>query len=163
MRTGYRKVIRALLLLLVFAAAFPFVYPMKDGKPLLTLDKLKLPAMPDIPVAEVSLPSMQEGAAAAPVTVYKWQDAEGSWHFSNEPPPAGVAYQTTELDPNANLIQGVKAAPSAPADNNEGHNGTDKELVFGYSPQKVGEMMEKTRQVKEALEQRQRAQQELME
>jgi len=163
MRTGYRKIIRALLLLLVFAAAFPFVYPMKDGKPLLSLDRIKLPAMPDITLPDVSLPSTQEESAAVPVIVYKWQDAEGSWHFSNEPPPPGVAYQTTELEPNANLIQGVKAAPSPSADRNGGHQGTDKELVFGYSPEKVGEMMEKTRQVKEALEQRQRAQQELIE
>ncbi|MCP5352406.1 MAG: DUF4124 domain-containing protein [Chromatiales bacterium] len=28
--------------------------------------------------------------------VYRWQDTDGEWHVSNEPPPAGAAFQVRE-------------------------------------------------------------------
>jgi hypothetical protein len=166
MRSGSRSVIRVLLLLLVFAGIFPFVYPLKDGKPLLSLDQLTMPKIPDVSLPNVSLPLSEDKPAATPVTVYKWQDAEGNWHFSNEPPPAGIPYESSEVDPNANLIQGVNSSPAATAEETQSKRNsdkTDKEVVFGYTPEKVGEMMEKTRNVKKALEQRQQAEQEMME
>jgi len=161
-----RTLIRILLLLLVFAGIFPFVYPMKDGKPMLSLDKLMMPKLPDISLPDVSLPREEKTPVGTPVTFYKWRDGSGNWHFSSEKPPAGVAYETSEVDPNANLIQGVSNAPAtaSPEATAEADNAphSDKEVVFGYTPEKVGEMMEKTRNVKKALEQRQQAEQQLM-
>lgn len=161
-----RTVIRVLLLLLLFAGVFPFVYPMKDGKPLLSLNSLTLPKMPDVSLPDISLSAEQEATPATPVTVYKWQDSSGNWHFSSEKPPAGVTYEASEVDPNANLIQGVAKAPATakpekPAETDSGVQ-SDKEIVFGYTPEKISEMMKKTRNVKKALEQRQQAEQALM-
>ncbi len=38
-------------------------------------------------------------------TVYKWQDAGGEWHFSNTPPPKGVASQVQTYRADTNVIQ----------------------------------------------------------
>lgn len=111
-----RKIIRTLLLLLLFAAIFPFVYPGKDGKPLLSWSELKMPTLhsfnlPQMP--DIALPGKEEPRAPhQPVKVYRWQGEDGGIQFSNEPPTPEVAFTVVEVNPDANLIQ----APSA--DNN---------------------------------------------
>jgi len=57
--------------------------------------------------------SMTEGlgnADSKTTTVYKWQDADGEWHFSNTPPPQGVASQMQTYRADTNIIQ----APQQP-------------------------------------------------
>ena len=52
--------------------------------------------------------SMTEGLGNAEnktTTVYKWQDADGEWHFSNTPPPQGVASQVQTYRADTNVIQ----------------------------------------------------------
>ncbi len=95
MKSSFRIVASSFLLLLVAAAALPFVLPLREGKPLLDWRKLTLPAPP--------LPTL--GAPdAGPVSVYRWQDAQGQWQFSNEPPPEGMSYELQIIDPDANLM-----------------------------------------------------------
>lgn len=51
--------------------------------------------------------------------VYKWQDKDGAWHFSNQPPPKGVASKVVTYRSDSNLTQAPKApaepAPTGPA------------------------------------------------
>jgi len=52
--------------------------------------------------------NMTEGlgdAESKTTTVYKWQDADGEWHFSNTPPPQGVASQVQTYRADTNVIQ----------------------------------------------------------
>ncbi len=155
MRSLSRKMLRMLLLLLVFAAVVPFVYPLKNGKPLLSLEQLRLPSLPELSLPELPLPSPNNAAGNGTVTAYKWRDAQGNWQFDSEP-PKDVAYETMELDPNTNLIQGMKAAPSPapaePAMTEKPRQPGDGEVEFGYTPEKIEAMMEKTRQVRDALD-----------
>ena len=156
MRSLYKKISRLLLLLLVFAAIVPFVYPMKNGKPLLSLDQFKLPSLPEMSLPDISLSSQEKTAETGTVTAYKWQDGQGNWFFGSEP-PQGIRYELMELDPNANLIQGLKAAPEpvtqAEASTTEmAAQPGNGEVVFGYTPEKIEAMMEKTRQVKDAMD-----------
>ncbi len=46
-------------------------------------------------------------------TVYKWQDAEGEWHFSNTPPPAGIRREVQTYRTDSNLIQAPQHAKTA--------------------------------------------------
>ncbi len=53
-------------------------------------------------------------------TVYKWVDANGVTQYTSEPPPAGQEFTSLNLDPNTNIVQGLKpktpeAAPEKPA------------------------------------------------
>ncbi len=52
------------------------------------------------------LPGMDENET----TVYKWQDDSGEWHFSNQPPPVGVASSVKTYRSDINITQ----APSPP-------------------------------------------------
>lgn len=45
-------------------------------------------------------------------SVYKWQDAEGGWHFSTTPPPAGIASEVQIYRNDSNVIQAPR--PTAP-------------------------------------------------
>ena len=37
-------------------------------------------------------------------TLYRWQDADGQWQVSDQPPPAGISYETRYYDPQTNVI-----------------------------------------------------------
>jgi hypothetical protein len=48
--------------------------------------------------------------------VYKWQDKNGAWHFSNQPPPEGVASKVVTYRSDTNVTQAPQAATeSTPA------------------------------------------------
>lgn len=155
MQRFYKNMIRTLLLLLVLGAVFPFVYPWSDGKPLLSLNDLTFPAAPDLSLPDIAL-SQNDKPASQPVVVYKWQDAEGGWQFGSKP-PQGVNYEVVELDPNTNLLPGVKPLPANPPTTTSEMEKQDSagpdngEPVIGYTPDKIEAMMEKTRQARDSL------------
>ena len=37
-------------------------------------------------------------------TVYKWQDASGDWHISDQPPPAGTEYKVEGYTRDTNVL-----------------------------------------------------------
>ena len=43
--------------------------------------------------------------------VYKWQDKDGQWHITNQPPPPGTPYTEQEYLHNTNVI------PATPQEN----------------------------------------------
>jgi hypothetical protein len=110
-----RTTLIGLVLLLLLAIAAPFFIPGPGGKPLMSFDRAKRILSEQFPVAshldrlntkakvkageikeKLPLPK-QPQKVATPVeqpseTLYKWQDRNGTWHFTNRPPPQGVAY-----------------------------------------------------------------------
>lgn len=36
--------------------------------------------------------------------VYKWQDADGDWHVSDQPPPAGQDFEVQTYNRDANIL-----------------------------------------------------------
>lgn len=93
---------------LVIAMGVPFFINNKDDKPMLSL-----PTASDLMPgkSETMLPGNNR-------TVYKWKDAEGVWHYGDEPPAnAATAVEKMSIATNANIIQSVKPpAPEAPAE-----------------------------------------------
>lgn len=69
----------------------------------------------------------QQATSEAPVetVVYKWQDKNGEWHFSNHPPPEGTVGSITTYRSDINVVAPPQAespptqeSPAAkPADN----------------------------------------------
>ncbi|MEJ2590368.1 MAG: DUF4124 domain-containing protein [Candidatus Thiodiazotropha sp.] len=37
-------------------------------------------------------------------TIYKWQDAAGAWHVSDQPPPKGTEYQVEKYARDTNVL-----------------------------------------------------------
>ena len=66
------------ILALLGALAAPFFLTV-NGKPVLTIDKVVDDATPD--------------ALTTPTEVYRWQDANGQWHFGEAPPEGQSAEQ----------------------------------------------------------------------
>ncbi|MFT7243158.1 MAG: hypothetical protein ACI82A_000500 [Candidatus Azotimanducaceae bacterium] len=82
-------------MIFVLLAAFVGLFFLKgpNGEPLLTLDDLK-PTLPEVESSSV------------PTQVYKWQDENGVWQFSNQPVDEGQG-EVIELDGNINIMPAV--------------------------------------------------------
>ena len=62
-------------------------------------------------------------APLASAQVYRWVDGNGTVHFSQTPPPAGVKYQIMHLSSDTGTVAGVAPAPAggvAPGGNGAG-------------------------------------------
>jgi hypothetical protein len=110
--------IKLMIFMVFMAMAGPFLLKGPDGKPLLTLQKLGVPSLSQlIARARNTIPSAITAtddpahAAARPAsranTFYKWQDANGVWQFTTEPPPQPITYNEIHTDPQANIIQSL--------------------------------------------------------
>ncbi|WP_221793449.1 DUF4124 domain-containing protein [Oceanobacter mangrovi] len=84
-----------------------------------------------IVVAAFGFPYLMQGRGAGPIsaiqpaedsglstektrqTYYKWQDANGSWHFGDEP-PQGVALVPVSVDTAANVLRPIEVAKKEP-------------------------------------------------
>jgi hypothetical protein len=50
------------------------------------------------PIKQITPPS----AAASPI-LYKWKDAKGQWHYTDQP-PADRPYEAVRIDPETNVL-----------------------------------------------------------
>jgi hypothetical protein len=41
-------------------------------------------------------------------TVYKWQDTDGKWHYTNARPPEGTSYEIVEYTRDTNVVPSLK-------------------------------------------------------
>ena len=99
--------IKLMILVVVAAVAAPFFLKGPDGRPLLSWDRLHAPEvrLPDLGKAADTMKESlraEEEAHAKPVEVFKWQDEEGGWHYSDNNEQGRQAQKLT-VDPNANL------------------------------------------------------------
>jgi hypothetical protein len=44
------------------------------------------------------------GLTSSSVTLYKWQDKQGTWQYTQEPPPAGVPFEEVEARSDVNVL-----------------------------------------------------------
>ena len=167
-----RRYLHTLLLLLLFAAIFPFVYPWKDGKPLLSWSELRMPGSSSIKLPE--LPTLPElatpivpgtGEARAPnepVRLYRWQGSDGTTQFSNEPPPEGVKYEVVEVNPDANLIPAAPQTPTAAPETGDEGLPTFLPSPLTVSPGEALQLLEDARALREQSKERLRQQEAVM-
>jgi hypothetical protein len=102
------KLFIKVMLLVVAALAGPFIIKGPNGKPLMSLDRVRVPA--------ISLPGLAKAATAVkgsvseasetpakPIVVFKWCDKNGRWHFSDTA-KRGQPAQSLSVDPGANVL-----------------------------------------------------------
>jgi hypothetical protein len=97
------RVLKLLAVLLVVALIAAFLPVWKGGRPLLSLEDLRQPD---------ALPRLDLDGRPDTVLIYKWRDAEGEIHYSNEPPPPDALYEQIEIDPDVNTLPAVPASDS---------------------------------------------------
>ncbi len=110
--------IKLMIFMVFMALAGPFLLKGPDGRPLLTLQKLGVPSLTQmIAMVRNGIPSPAttntepSHTSVAPATrgntFYKWQDKNGVWQFTSEPPPPPTTYNEIHTDPQANIIQSL--------------------------------------------------------
>ena len=99
------------------------------------------------------------GAGDGPgVSVYRWQDADGIWHYSDQPPPAGATGERVEVDPDRNVVSGFGSASAPSAASSPAGEVEIPAVIPGIpSPQAVKQLLEDAREVQEVLDERARA------
>ena len=105
---------KLVLAALVIALLLPFTL-LKDeeGKTLMSFSSFSLPdlKMPDLKVPDMpgskQLDTSVDDQGRRDI-VYRWNDREGTIHFTTEPPAEGIKFTLKGYDPNANVIQAVK-------------------------------------------------------
>jgi hypothetical protein len=138
--------VRLLIILLIAAIAAAILYGLN---PYGGQTSLSLPKLPDVP----SL-SDDEKKAPSVTTVYKWQDENGEWHFSNQPPPEGVARKVITYRSDANVIQPPKASPKPAQPSGEPETSASPLLPI-TNPGKVKKLMDDAKNIENLLQDRQ--------
>ena len=143
----------------IIACIAPLLIKGSSGEPLMTLDDWKI----NVPVqlkglvgnltcgAKKSL-SVQE---QQPMLVYKWQDDEEQWHFSNAPPNFEIAEEIEISD--VNLMEAY--VPPAPrSDAGQSADSASMSVPSGIpEPERVQKMMVTIEQFQQTIDQKKEA------
>ena len=133
-------VYKGMILLLVAGFIGLFLIEGPNGEPIMSLDDFK-PETPEV----MELPR-------APTKVYKWQDENGAWQFSDKPVDAEGA-EEMELDGDINIVPGFKA-PRKTVVNEEKTRPNIPSGLTSVSPEKISEMMDTVNNLQETVDQR---------
>jgi len=115
---------KILLVLILLGLVLPFFIKDRSGRPLLSLAGLRahlprteLTALKELTrTAEERARELLPAPAPQPAIVFRWQDANGTTHFSDRPNPGGQS-AVMVVNPQANLVPALPAPapPSEPA------------------------------------------------
>jgi hypothetical protein len=136
--------IKAMVLVLIAAFAGLFFVNGPNGEPFMTLEDLE-PSAPELKTTK------------APTKVYKWQDENGVWQFSNQ--PRGEAQgELVELNDNINTLPAVDTwilKTDAMASSESGGGGFDiPPGLTTVSSDKVQEMMDTVNNLQQTVDDR---------
>ena len=95
------------VLLLVGAIVAPLFIKGPDGKPIMTLDEL----MPDTDSLSIGELGTADSTASS-AEFYRYQDAEGKWHYTDQPPQDQAGLEKVEVDLSANNMDAVQPRPA---------------------------------------------------
>lgn len=90
--------------------------------------------------------------------VYKWQDANGEWHFSNEPPPAGIKGSVESYRNDVNISQAppvVEVAPEPTEQPDSDIPDSNIPLLPITDPERVKQLIDDAKNVQELVNNRQ--------
>lgn len=151
-----RLMIKLLLTLLVLALVLPFTPLTPGGRPLLSLGDLHWPDLKAPPLPDLKPPLASGGKQ----TFYRWRDGAGNLHFSDRPPEGSPAnLETVEVDPDANLIQGIQPPPPQPPTQ---RTASDETPPSPYSPGQIKKLFDEANRIKALAAQRGQQMEEVM-
>lgn len=139
-----RKLIKLMLLLLLLAAVVSYTLPLRDGKPLLSLSDIELPALPEVRLPQ-SIDIGGDGATG-PVTFYRWRDRDGIWQYGSAPPPEGIPYESRTVDTTGTVLP---SAPAAKTDQADGTPGGTTDAPSPYSADGIRKLFEDARSLRD--------------
>lgn len=118
---------KVMLLVLVLGLVGPFIIKRPDGRPWMNTNDI-LPDFSSLRARVENSWSRLTGAAenmtddldlpSGKTKVYRWQASDGSWVFSDAPPPDSKSEEMW-VDPNANVIQSTGLSTQQHSEENE--------------------------------------------
>ena len=143
-----------ILLLLVGAAALTELNPASDSS-----DNPLMKGLATVHAWFSEAPDKSKSAKTkkGETAVYKWQDAAGEWHFSNQPPPPGISHKVTIYRSDTNITQAPPAPEPkpAPAANTGAIPQTAAPLLPITDPERVKQLIEDAKNVQGLMDKRQ--------
>lgn len=143
--------LRLLVIFIIVAVAGAIVYSVNrsedDNSPLLR------------GLAEMrSLTKQATPETSTETTVYKWRDQKGEWHFSNQPPPEGVASSVTTYRSDINVVSAPKTETPPPQKNAVALPGAPSgplPLIPIADPERVNQLIDDAKNVQNLMDGRQ--------
>lgn len=150
-----RVLLWALVALLAMAVVAPFILKDEHGRPLMSFadlhtPKLKAPDLPELP--DIPLPFGKDDGRGEAMTAYKWQDADGTWHFSDTEPAAEAGAETIEVEAPTVMAE----PPPGQDDEAPAAEGADE------AGEEAGNLMQRARKAAGRMKERNDALKELM-
>jgi hypothetical protein len=156
----YRKLkyfIGSMIVLVILACIAPFFLKGPGDTALITPDKIKLPGIKPPGRKSVdtrpNIPANRGSRSENKIVIYRWQDKDGTWHFTDYPNPEGssqVIYVTPDSSPPKK-----ESKPSLEEIHKEVVGGKDalsEDLAFPLSPSNVVKLKEEAERLKTELE-----------
>jgi len=156
----YRKLkysIGSMIVLVILACLAPFFLKGPGDKALITPDKIKLPdiKLPGRKSVDTrpNIPTNRGSKSENKIAIYRWQDKDGTWHFTDYPNPDGssqVIYVTPDSPP-----QKKESTPTLEEIHKEvvgGQDAVSGDLIFPISPSNVVKLKEEAERLKKELE-----------
>lgn len=139
----FKLFVKLLVLVIVLAMAGPFFIRGSDGQPLISVKdvQFQLGNTGAVISRQWRKLTTQLRGDAKPVPIYRWQDADGNWHYSDEANPDGTS-ELIYIDPDKNVVPGS----DMPAD--------PKNPNTALIPGKMGTILKDTRDARQAVEDR---------
>ncbi|GAB1258628.1 hypothetical protein NBRC116494_31300 [Aurantivibrio plasticivorans] len=157
--------IKFLITVLVIGLAAPFFLTGPDGRPLMSVQKLgpDLAALPSTVsrwwngftgVLDGGLDSVegvmgQDGGSA----VYRWQDSNGQWQYSDLPPPSAADVEKVVVAQGQNVMDAIEV-PEKPAQTGASGPSVGVPLPLSISPGQVEQLVDDAKQVNKLMEER---------
>jgi len=157
---------RLLLTVIVLASVMPFIMKGSDGRPLMAIADLKMPSL-NMPGKKTVSTLISTTRGDAPVdakegviTVYRWQDDQGIWHFSDDSNPQGQS-EAMKVQVNAGVVN-TTPVTAVESDLSLGPD-VDTLLDPGFiSVLHAGEALDQARNVEKVLQQRYQRQEQML-
>lgn len=159
-----------LFVVLLVAVGGLFFVPGPGGQPVLTVHGFVRQAAGLVDAIDAAtrrlLASLGDGprgdGGREEVVVYRWQDASGTWHYTDEPPRAG-AFERVLVDAQRNVQEGMgralRTAPQSPSGAAPGNALPGNGAAAAPLPipgGRVRELIDEAQGVQETLDQRAR-------
>lgn len=155
------RILIVLLIVVVGAAALTTLNPLSDKStnPIIKgLNSIQawFKQPPTIPQTINPTETSQQPRDDNETKVYKWQDQAGEWHFSNEPPPAGISSSVKIYRSDVNITPAPSAVVTTPEEPPQAAAipDTASPLLPITDPERVKQLIEDAKNVQNLVDSR---------
>lgn len=151
-----KLITKAILVVVIALGASNYMLYIMTGKTPFDSNDMKIP---DLSLSSPKLDKINPLSGSS--TVYKWVDENGVTQYSSEPPPENVQRKVLEIDPNVNVVQGLRIEEEEPQEIAQTQNNVIPQGQV-YNPQAIKKLMDDAKNVQKKLNERYKEQEKAL-